>query len=1380
MVRESATDDEQTPPDELIGEAGSPEELTSHDEPVSQNENAEKNGPDDQDLLPEATADLEVEPIQTSGLEVEPEDEAVSITDNDEPADLNQESGSMDEPGRDPETDNLEDTMILQSSTDELPPDDETTANDYSAVCSSCGKENRQGAVFCSGCGSDLTAAMNARQALPHDQPLTEEQTPHVAALPIGAMESSSGPLFCRVCGAGTKPGSRFCKGCGAALQGAGAFPDPTSGAPVDEGNKKTEQLLPFAAAGALVLALIVAIGSYLITRDTGPSPDSPVPVGPTEPGPGIQKFPSDAFVMFRGNAQHTGTFDAQIPEELTEYRWKFKTMGEVFSSPALSEGRVFVGSKDQNIYALDASTGVQKWKFTTGGMIDSSPTAAGGSVFFGSKDHNFYSVDANTGAENWRFMTGAEIDCPPAIADGIVYFGSADTKMYALDAATGTMRWEFKTGGGVVSPAAVDNGVVYFGSKDGHLFALDALDGTEKWRFKVGDAIDSSPAIAEGTVFFGSNDRNLYALEAATGQEKWRFTSGHSINASPTVDSGVVYFGSNDHNFYALDTSDGSERWKFTTGDGIFSSSAIAEGIIYFGGKDSKLYALDASNGEEKWEYKTGARIQSSPALAGGTVYFGSADGNLYRLGEGDGTPPEPPVAPEPPAPAPQTPAPAPSPQQPPDTPVCVTTPLPVPGPVAAPDIVKTFTVNNSTNLSNKQLLVTGSGSTPDLVAQGTHDNAYITYDYFRKTFGRDSFDGKQGGINAVVHYGRNYNNAYWDGRTLVFGDCDGINCSSPGRGLDVVAHEYSHAVVQYSTDLIYRGQSGALNESFADVFGAMVDRDDWLMGEDVWTPCTPGDALRSLENPTLYDQPDNMKDYVNTSSDNGGVHTNSGIPNKAAYNIAVQIGREKVEQIWYRALTYGYMTESATFADARDACVLAAGDLYGKDSVEVAQVKNGFAAVGIGKSAPVPVPVPVPTTRTTKTSTTPTTTAPTPTIPADDTPTVLGDDAMFMAGPSHTGEYDGGGTVPDGDIKWKFDTKGMTNSSAAVSGNRVYFAAGDSLYGVDITDGENYWKAEGLGTGIVSPAVADGKVYTASGSKNILYAMDATNGKELWKSTVAAKVTTNITVADGVVYFGGDDSYYYAVDGNTGKEKWKFKTGYQTHVTPSVADGVVYFGGGWSVGVGTMPDSIDKYLYAVDAATGKEKWKVATAAGVDGTPAISDGAVFFGGWDGIVYAMDTKTGKQQWTFKPDGYLFPNVAVAKGVVYLEDEDSEKQTTYTTYSGRFNDFYAIDAKTGKKKWKIKTGRMLMSDEASGSIGYRRMVAPAVADGVAYFGSFDRNLYAVDAATGVEKWKYETSRWLNALPTVADGVVYFGAQPKAGSNTGVGGTLYALK
>lgn len=261
-----------------------------------------------------------------------------------------------------------------------------------------------------------------------------------------------------------------------------------------------------------------------------------------------------------------------------------------------------------------------------------------------------------------------------------------------------------------------------------------------------------------------------------------------------------------------------------------------------------------------------------------------------------------------------------------------------------------KTYTANYGTSLPGT-LLITEGGSSGDAVAQAAHDNIGATYDYYYNTFGRDSYNGNGGQLKSSVHYSNNYNNAFWNGSQMTYGDGDGYVFAPLCYSLDVVAHELTHGVTQYTAGLVYSYQSGALNESYSDVFGVMVDRNDWLLGEDVYTPQTPGDALRSLSNPAQYGQPAHMNNYVNTSSDNGGVHTNSGIPNKAAYNVATAIGRDKTEQIWYRTLTL-YLTAGAQFTDARDASVQAATDLYGAGSTEVTAVVNGFSAVGIGGS--------------------------------------------------------------------------------------------------------------------------------------------------------------------------------------------------------------------------------------------------------------------------------------------------------------------------------------------------------------------------------------------------------------------------------------------
>lgn len=227
-------------------------------------------------------------------------------------------------------------------------------------------------------------------------------------------------------------------------------------------------------------------------------------------------------------------------------------------------------------------------------------------------------------------------------------------------------------------------------------------------------------------------------------------------------------------------------------------------------------------------------------------------------------------------------------------------------------------------------------------------HYYAGAVYDYYKNTFNRNSFDGNGATLRSTVHYGRNYNNAFWNGSQMVYGDGDGTTFTSLSGSLDVIAHELTHAVTERTAGLEYRYQSGALNESISDTFGVFLDKDDYLIGEDVYTPKKAGDALRSLSNPSLYGQPEHMSNYVNTTSDNGGVHTNSGIPNKAAHLTISKLGISVAEKIYYRALTV-YLSPTSNFSDARASLLAAAADLYGTGSTQYNAVASAWTQVGV-----------------------------------------------------------------------------------------------------------------------------------------------------------------------------------------------------------------------------------------------------------------------------------------------------------------------------------------------------------------------------------------------------------------------------------------------
>ncbi|WP_052354175.1 M4 family metallopeptidase [Flectobacillus major] len=261
---------------------------------------------------------------------------------------------------------------------------------------------------------------------------------------------------------------------------------------------------------------------------------------------------------------------------------------------------------------------------------------------------------------------------------------------------------------------------------------------------------------------------------------------------------------------------------------------------------------------------------------------------------------------------------------------------------------------------------------------AVSAHYNASLSYDYYKKTFNRESLNGKAGSIISLINLtdedGSGMDNAFWNGEFMGYGR--GKTYFKPlAGGLDVAGHEMTHGVVENTANLVYKGQSGAINESMADIFGAMIDRDDWTMGEDVVKGSKP---LRDLSNPnqggsSLRDdgfQPATMSQYYTGSEDNYGVHINSGIPNYAYYRFATAINsKEKAEAVYYRTLSK-YLTSSSKFIDLRRAVIQSATDLYGTNSAEVTAARNAFDAVGItDANAPTPNPpstnpsTPVPT---------------------------------------------------------------------------------------------------------------------------------------------------------------------------------------------------------------------------------------------------------------------------------------------------------------------------------------------------------------------------------------------------------------------------------
>jgi Zn-dependent metalloprotease len=280
-----------------------------------------------------------------------------------------------------------------------------------------------------------------------------------------------------------------------------------------------------------------------------------------------------------------------------------------------------------------------------------------------------------------------------------------------------------------------------------------------------------------------------------------------------------------------------------------------------------------------------------------------------------------------------------------------------------------------NTENVDGPVVRSEGQGPVDDVAANEAYDGFGATYAFYWQVFQRDSIDGDGMALNGVVHYGEAYDNAFWDGLRMVFGDGDGQIFNRFTISLDVIGHELAHGVTESEAAIEYSGQSGALNESLSDVAGSQVKQyqrgelaadADWLIGEGLLTADVNGVALRSLKAPgSAYDdprlggqdpQPAHMDDYVDTTDDNGGVHINSGIPNHAFYLTATALGGhswEKAGRIWYEALLDPRTTATTEFAGFAQTTVQVAERLYGSGGEEASAVAQAWSAVGLAVSA-------------------------------------------------------------------------------------------------------------------------------------------------------------------------------------------------------------------------------------------------------------------------------------------------------------------------------------------------------------------------------------------------------------------------------------------
>ncbi|NIM99753.1 MAG: PQQ-binding-like beta-propeller repeat protein [candidate division Zixibacteria bacterium] len=279
-----------------------------------------------------------------------------------------------------------------------------------------------------------------------------------------------------------------------------------------------------------------------------------------------------------------------------------YKVSSPVSTSACADGERIYFGldAGKETFLALNIRTGELLWKRSLG-HLSSSPALCSGKVFVGSTDGRLWALDKIGGESIWEFeMPSSQISTPacvvpssPPSTDGVLCLGSADGHLYAVNMDTGGMIWKFKAEGGIYSSPAVKNGRVFFGSMDGSVYALNLEDGSLAWKFQTGADIYSSPALAESLLYIGSNDYRVYALNQKTGGLVWKSETKGLVRSSPLAAGDKVFFGSYDGSFYVLNRFTGQILWTYQTDGMISGSPGYYDGKIYIGSEDGFVYCF-------------------------------------------------------------------------------------------------------------------------------------------------------------------------------------------------------------------------------------------------------------------------------------------------------------------------------------------------------------------------------------------------------------------------------------------------------------------------------------------------------------------------------------------------------------------------------------------------------------------------------------------------------------------------------------------------------------------------------------------------------------------------------------------------------------------
>lgn len=345
----------------------------------------------------------------------------------------------------------------------------------------------------------------------------------------------------------------------------------------------------------------------------------------------GVLNVPIAQSMMNGGSNQAQGSIK-ENNNVSAKCLWSFECEDDIRGTPLAHEDTVYIGSYDNNLYALNANDGEFIWKYPSEGGIVSKPVFWDGNLIFGSEDCLLHVISSRSGRMLWTYQTQAPIRSSPTIAEGHIFVGSDDGNLHAVNLLHGRRAWKHEAGAPVRSTPLVFNDLIYYGCESGDFFCVD-FGGSNKWRFRAKRAITSSPTISDGMLFFCSLDSTLYALDAKSGFAIWRYRLGKGSISSPCAVDKYVFTGAIDGLIYCLDAHSSKEVWRFETGHQVTGSPIVHQDAIYCGSVDGYLYCLEYRTGRLRWKFQTGKPITGNPSIGKNAIYIGSTDHRLYAL---------------------------------------------------------------------------------------------------------------------------------------------------------------------------------------------------------------------------------------------------------------------------------------------------------------------------------------------------------------------------------------------------------------------------------------------------------------------------------------------------------------------------------------------------------------------------------------------------------------------------------------------------------------------------------------------------------------------------------------------------------------------------